>query len=67
MHQASRLAKYATKYVQIQCVPKNMRAYMDREFQNKQKSLLAGCMIYCIRNSRVFFDCGRPDQFKQFE
>ena len=32
-----------------------------RESQNKQKSLLACCMIYY--NSHVFFDCGRPVLF----
>ena len=36
-----------------------------RESQNRQKSLLAWCIIYY--NSRVFFDCVRPVLFKQFE
>ena len=31
----------------------------------KKISLLAWCMMYY--NSRVYFDCGRPVQFKQFE
>ena len=38
-----------------------MQAYMDRESQNKRKSLRAWCMIYY--SSRVFFDCGWPVQF----
>ena len=42
-----------------------MHAYMDNESQNKQKNLLAWCIIYY--KSRVFSDCGGPVHFKQFE
>ena len=36
MHQASRLATYATEY-KYSVFQKNMHAYMDRESQNKQE------------------------------